>query len=123
MNIVIVDTSTSIGFDEVKWFLIEKINNILCDTNGHVFFINTCIDYHMFCSRVTEDDFDMKGSSSLWDLIYKIVEKYMYEYNIILHILTDELDTSSDYYTRKDVDDILWYRKLFFFWKVHWLKI
>lgn len=123
MNIIIVDTSTSIGFDEVKWNIIEQVNRILDDKKGHVYFVNTRIDDHLFCSRITEDDFDMKGSSTLWDSIFKIIDNFKYVYSVNLYIITDGIDTSSVNYSREDVENNLWRREIFMFWKVCWLKI
>lgn len=123
MKIIVVDTSTSIGFDEAKESIIEKVNEILDDETSHVYFFNTRLDGYMYCSSIIESDFDMKGSSSVWDSIYDVIERHKDDWNVQMYILTDGDDTSSKRNTMDDVDHYIWFQELVKWWTVRWLKI
>jgi hypothetical protein len=121
MNIIAVDTSTSIGFDESKKYIIHDVNEILNDKDGHVYFFNTRIDGHLIRSRIRERDFDMRGSSSIWDSIYSIIDKHRNLYRVQLFVLTDGHDTSSKNKTYDDIEYELWFLRLVKLWNVTWV--
>lgn len=121
MNIIAVDTSTSIGFDESKKYIIQDVNEILKNKDGIVYFFNTRIDEHKITHRIREKDFDMRGSSSIWDSLYSIIDKHRNTYRVQLFVLTDGHDTSSKNKTYDDIDYELWYLKLVKLWTVTWV--
>lgn len=121
MKILVVDTSTSIGFDEVKHQIIQDVNTILDGDIGLVYFFNTRVDSHHRCFRISEKDFDMRGSSSIWDSLDDILERHKKDTSIDLYILTDGKDTSSVFKTYDDIEYELWFLKLTSWWSIHWV--
>lgn len=121
MNIIAVDTSTSIGFDESKKYIIHDVNDILNDKDGLVYFFNTRVDGHLIKSRIQERDFDMRGSSSIWDSLFSIIDKHRNVHRVHLFVLTDGIDTSSKKKTLDDIEYELWFLKLVKLWDVTWV--
>lgn len=121
MKILLVDTSTSIGFDECKKYIIHDVNEILNGSDGLVYFFNTRVDGHVLKSKIDEKDFDMRGSSAIWDSLYTIIDKHRNRPAVELFVLTDGHDTSSHVKTQDDIEHELWYLKLVKSWKVDWM--
>lgn len=121
MNIIALDTSTSIGFDEAKPLLLKKVNQILGDTQGLVIFFNTKIDGSCRTKCLMENDFDMKGSSSIWDSLFHIIDDHRHLSSVNFFVITDGKDTSSFRKTCSDVEYELWYLQLVNRWNVTWV--
>lgn len=121
MNIIAVDTSTSIGFDNIKETLIDQVNSILDGHEGLVVFFNTRIDGIKHTRKIKDRDFDMRGSSAIWDSLYTIIDDHRHLYSVNLFVITDGKDTSSCSRTFDDVEYELWFLQLVKFWNVNWI--
>jgi hypothetical protein len=114
--LVLVDTSTSLGFDEAKPHIIHTVNEFLKGRTGKIVFFNTGTSEVYTRSYIRESDFDMCGQTRLWDSFGKILEMYPYQ-NVEIGVYTDCKDTASRLYTRDSVYEMV--KTLS--WKVTWL--
>jgi hypothetical protein len=121
MNIIALDTSTSIGFDEAKPILLKKVNEILNGAQGIVIFLNTNVDGSVRTSCLKDNDFDMRGSSSIWDSLFHIIDDHRHLSRVNFFVITDGKDTSSFRKTCSDIEHELWYLQLVNRWNVTWV--
>lgn len=121
MILIALDTSTSVGFDEAKPSLISKVNSILNGCEGVVIFFNTRIDGAIRTKKLRDIDFDMRGSSSIWDSLYHIIDDHRHLSCVNFFVITDGIDTSSCEYTCADIEYDLWYLKLVHRWSIKWV--
>ena len=122
MILVALDTSTSIGFDEAKPHLIRQVNEILDGAQGIVIFFNTKIDGSVRTSCLKENDFDMRGSTSVWDSLFHIIDDHRHLSHVNFFVITDGKDTSSFRKTCSDIEHELWYLELVHRWNVKWVQ-
>lgn len=114
--LVLVDTSTSIGFDEVKPHIVEKVNGYLGGRTGKILFFNTSVSDMYTRNSIHEGLFDMSGQTRLWDSIGHVLNLFPYQ-NVHIGIYTDGGDTGSRTYTQQKCESL--FRTLN--WKVTWL--
>lgn len=111
-----MDTSTSIGFDEAKPRIVWATNRYLNGRRGRVIFFNTGIDTEVYTSEISEDQFDMRGQSHIWDTMGAVLERFPYM-GVKLAVYTDAQDTASRIWSWEKVRELM--RTLA--WEVEWL--
>lgn len=114
--LVLVDTSTSIGFDEVKPKIVDAVNVYLGGRTGKILFFNHTVSDVYTRNSIHTGLFEMSGQTRLWDSFGKVIDMYPYQ-NINIGVYTDAKDTGSRKYTQQKVMSLVKTLR----WNVTWL--